>query len=151
MKDTNSNFHVFVGQVGYWLPWNPNADKIEDETFADSQLQELMTKYKENNVNKDIFYEEQKRDKIRAAQEERLRADKEKKVQEQLDNISETPCDEPSVEDPSASEPEPEAKKISDDEPCSVISEEPAPGGASDLERVLTEEDPWLANKNKST
>ena len=160
LHKSDSNFHVFVGQVGYWLPWNPCADKIEDETFADTQLNELMTKYKENNVNKDIFYEEQKRDKIKAAQEERLRAEKERKAQEALENVSEEPSveGEPSVEDePCADEPcveevtpEPEQKKISEDEPCSVISEEPAPGGASDLERALTEEDPWMANKNRT-
>ena len=157
LHKSDSNFHVFVGQVGYWLPWNPCADKIEDETFADSQLNELMTKYKENNVNKDIFYEEQKRDKIKAAQEERLRAEKEKKAQESLENISDEPAvesepcveSEPYVEDVT---PEPEVeKKVSEDEPCSVISEEPAPGGASDLERALNEEDPWMANKNKGS
>ena len=133
------------------MPWNPCADKIEDETFADTQLNELMTKYKENNVNKDIFYEEQKRDKIRAAQEERLRAEKEKKAQETLENVSEEPCaEEPSVEEPSVEDATPGEKKISEDEPCSVISDEPAPGGASDLERALTEEDPWMANKNRN-
>jgi hypothetical protein len=142
LHKSDSNFHVFVGQVGYWLPWNPCADKIEDETFADTQLNELMTKYKENNVNKDIFYEEQKRDKIRAAHEERLRAEKERKAQESLENVSEEPCaEEPSVE---------VSNKISEDEPCSVISNEPAPGGTSDLERALTEEDPWMANKNRN-
>lgn len=159
LQKMDRKFNVFVGQVGYWLPWNPCADKIEDETFADSQLNDLMTKYKENNVNKDIFYEEQKRDKIKAAQEERLRAEKERKAQEALENVSEEPStEEPSVEDePCADEPcveevtpEPEQKKISEDEPCSVISEEPAPGGASDLERALTEEDPWMANKNRN-
>jgi len=151
LHKSDSNFHVFVGQVGYWLPWNPCADKIEDETFADTQLNELMTKYKENNVNKDIFYEEQKRDKIRAAQEERLRAEKERKAQESLENVSEEPCaEEPSVEDEPSVEVTEVEKKISEDEPCSVISEEPAPGGASDLERALTEEDPWMANKNRN-
>ena len=150
LHKSDSNFHVFVGQVGYWLPWNPCADKIEDETFADTQLNELMTKYKENNVNKDIFYEEQKRDKIKAAQEERLRAEKEKKAQESLENVSEEPCAEDSVTDePCAEEVPPEEKKVSEDEPCSVISDEPAPGGASDLERALNEQDPWMANKNR--
>ena len=163
LHKSDSNFHVFVGQVGYWLPWNPCADKIEDETFADSQLNDLMTKYKENNVNKDIFYEEQKRDKIKAAQEERIRSEKEKKAQEALENVSEEPCaedsvaDEPSTEVPCTEVPcaeeslsEVPSKKVSEDEPCSVISDEPAPGGASDLERALTEEDPWMANKNKN-
>ena len=150
LHKSDSNFHVFVGQVGYWLPWNPCADKIEDETFADTQLNELMTKYKENNVNKDIFYEEQKRDKIKAAQEERLRAEKEKKAQESLENVSEEPCAEDSVTDePCAEEVVSEEKKISEDEPCSVISNEPTPGGASDLERALNEQDPWMANKNR--
>uniref|UniRef100_A0A6C0C581 Uncharacterized protein n=1 Tax=viral metagenome TaxID=1070528 RepID=A0A6C0C581_9ZZZZ len=154
LHKSDSNFHVFVGQVGYWLPWDPSADKIEDETFADTQLNELMTKYKENNVNKDIFYEEQKRDKIKAAQEERLRADKERKAKEALDNVSDEPCpegpipeDEPCPEEPSVQSC---ADKVSEDEPCSVVSDEPAPGGASDLERALNDEDPWMAQKNKT-
>jgi len=66
----DSNFHVFIGQVGYWLPWDPNADKVTDEVFQNSQLNDMMEKYQENNVNRDVFYEEQKRDKIKAAQEE---------------------------------------------------------------------------------
>jgi hypothetical protein len=154
LHKSDSNFHVFVGQVGYWLPWDPSADKIDDEHFSDTQLNELMTKYKENNVNKDIFYEEQKRDKIKAAQEERLRTEKENKAKEALDNVSEEP--EPEVDN----EPCPEqslpsvqscSAKVSEDEPCSIVSDEPAPGGASDLERALNDEDPWMAQKNKST
>ena len=72
----DSSFHVFIGQVGYWLPWNPCADKIEDEKFLDSGLNELMSKYKENNINKDLMYEEEKRDKMKAAQAEVLAAKK---------------------------------------------------------------------------
>jgi len=52
------------------LPWNPCADKIEDEKFLDSGLDELMSKYKENNINKDLMYEEEKRDKMKKAKEE---------------------------------------------------------------------------------
>ena len=157
LHKSDSNFHVFVGQVGYWLPWDPSADKIEDETFADTQLNELMTKYKENNVNKDIFYEEQKRDKIKAAQEERIRAEKERKAQESLDNVSEEPePEDPYIEDepcPEDSLPSVEScsNKISEDEQCSIISDQPTPGGASDLERALNEEDPWMAQKTKTS
>ncbi len=136
LHKSDQNFHVYVGQVGYWLPWDPNADQIEDEHFTDSQLNELMQKYKENNVNKDIFYEEQKRDKIKAAQEERLRAEKEKKASESLEDVSEKEAEfEPCVE--------------SVDEPCSIVSDEPAP--QSDLERALTSEDPWMQQKNNAS
>jgi len=136
LHKSDQNFHVYVGQVGYWLPWDPNADQIEDEHFTDSQLNELMQKYKENNVNKDIFYEEQKRDKIRSAQEERLRAEKEKKAAESLEDVSEKEAEfEPCVE--------------SVDEPCSIVSDEPA--SQSDLERALTSEDPWMQQKNNAS
>ena len=104
LHKTDKNFHVFVGQVGYWLPFNPNPDKIDEEHFGDDQLNDLMQKYKENSVNKDIFYEEQKREKIKASQEERLRAERERKSKESLENVSEEPEPE-NVSD----EPEPES------------------------------------------
>ena len=51
-------------------------DKVEDEYYIDTQLNEMMQKYKENNVDRDIFYEEE-RDKIKAAREEVIRKKKE--------------------------------------------------------------------------
>lgn len=138
LHKTDSNFHVFVGQVGYWLPFNPNPDKIDDEHFGDDQLNDLMQKYKENNVNKDIFYEEQKRDKIKAAQEERIRAEKERKAAESLENVSEenTVENEPCVEESKVHE-----------EPIGLDSQEPAE--TSDLERVLSSKDPWMQRKEQ--
>ena len=72
-KELINGVNVFVGQVGYWLPWDPNADQIEDEAFISPQLNDMMEKYKENNINKDIFYEEQKREKVKAAKEEAMK------------------------------------------------------------------------------
>ena len=99
LQGLDSEFHVFVGQVGYWLPWDPCADKIEDESFINSQLNDMMEKYKENNVNKDIFYEEQKRDKIKAAKEEAIRKKKEQMEQEKLENVKEEEVEEKEVEE----------------------------------------------------
>ena len=73
LQNIDSEFHVFVGQVGYWLPWDPCADKVEDEHYMNNQLNEMMEKYKENNINKDIFYEEEKRNKLKAAKEEQMK------------------------------------------------------------------------------
>ena len=87
---TRADFNVFVGQVGYWLPFNPCADKVEDEHFINSQLNDMMEKYKENTINKDLFYEEQKRDKVKAAREEVLRKKREEaeqKKQEEEENM----------------------------------------------------------------
>ena len=59
-----------MGQVGYWYHWDPNADGVESEVFQELSLNDMMEKYEENNINRDVFYEEQKRDKIAAAKEE---------------------------------------------------------------------------------
>jgi hypothetical protein len=137
---SDSNFHVFVGQVGYWLPFNPCADNIEDEHFGDDQLNNLMQKYKENNVNKDIFYEDQKRDKIKSAQEERLRAEKEQKSKEALENVS---------EEPEAEEPCAEESKVVDEEPVGLDSQEPVE--QCELEKTLSEKDPWMQRKESDS
>lgn len=47
------NFHVFVGQVGYWLPWDPNPDLIKDQEYLNEQLNTLMKKYMEQRSYKD--------------------------------------------------------------------------------------------------
>ena len=87
LQGIDSDFHVFVGQVGYWLPWDPCADRIEDESFINSQLNDMMEKYKENTMNKDLFYEEQKREKIKLAREEVMRKKKEEAEQKKLDDM----------------------------------------------------------------
>ena len=94
LQNIDSDFHVFVGQVGYWLPWDPCADKIEDEHYIDTQLNEMMQKYKENNIDRDIFYEEEKRDKVKAAREEVIRKKKEKMEEEKVLENSKEPVPE---------------------------------------------------------
>ena len=135
----DSGFHTFVGQVGYWLPWDPNADKVADEVFQDSQLNDMMEKYQENNVNRDMFYEEQKRDKIKAAQEEVRKAKEEeaaKKALEAKDAAEEYPIDEPiqegtSIEDMEPEpEPDPDFEPEPEPEPVLITDAEPSPGGS---------------------
>ena len=153
LSTRDSSFHVFIGQVGYWLPWEPNADKVENEHFQNSQLNDMMEKYEENNVNRDMFYEEQKRDKIKAAHEENRKAEEEKKSEEKLKGISEEypiadmePEPEPAPADmepepaPADMEPEPEpSPEPEGDEPIpekgSEVSEE--------IKKSLDGDDPW--------
>ena len=56
----DSTFHVFVGEVGKWLPWDPTADGVQDGVFQNDELNNMMEKYQENSINRDVFYEEQK-------------------------------------------------------------------------------------------
>ena len=58
LQKIDPNFNVYIGQVGYWLPWDPRADKVEDQEYAEPKLNELVKKYKENESNKDQHFRE---------------------------------------------------------------------------------------------
>ncbi|ANS04255.1 hypothetical protein [uncultured Mediterranean phage] len=156
LSTIDSSFHVFIGQVGYWLPWDPCADSVEDEVFQNSQLNDMMEKYQENNVNKDIFYEEQKRDKVQAAREEVLKKKKEDEEKAKLEAAAiedkaeepvegdaegdaERDAEEPVAEEPVAEEPVPEETK--------EVVEEMVHKVDKDIKDSLEGVDPWLANK----
>ena len=151
LSTMDSSFHVFIGQVGYWLPWDPNADKVENEHFQNTQLNDMMEKYQQNNVSRDMFYEEQKREKIKAAQEEVRKAEEEKKEEgkENLKDVSE--------EYPIDMEPEPESG-IMDMEPepeSGIMDMEPEPEPediepvkegttvSDEIKESLDGDDPW--------
>ena len=154
----DSSFHVFIGQVGYWLPWNPCADKIEDEKFLDSGLNELMSKYKENNINKDLLYEEEKRDKMKAAQAEVLAAKKREEEATQLEDkigleesvvepVEEDAVVEPVVEDAVEEPVKEDAVEHALDEPVKLDDSKLDESLKSSLDDV----DPWLKNKLDSS
>ena len=63
LQRMDRSFHVFVGQVGYWLPWDPQADNVENEEYLEEELNTMMKEYKQNEVRKDLFYEEQEGEK----------------------------------------------------------------------------------------
>ena len=68
-------FDVFVGQMGYWCPWDPNPQKIDDIEYMNNDLNKLVKEYKSNEAKKDMFYQEQKtqRQKDALSAEDRLK------------------------------------------------------------------------------
>lgn len=60
LRKIDGKFHVYVSEVGVWCPWSPNPDDIQNQEFAETQLNTLMKHYKENQTKKDIYYEERK-------------------------------------------------------------------------------------------
>lgn len=81
LQKLDRSFHVYVGQVGFWLPWDPSANNMVDQEYAEPELNRLVKEYKENETKKDMFYEEQKREKQQAAIAESMRI-KEKQKEE---------------------------------------------------------------------
>ena len=69
LSKTDKNHNVFVGQVGYWLPWDPTqaeTDKLEAE-YQEKGLNELMKKYNENVEAKNQHFADMKQEKINSA------------------------------------------------------------------------------------
>ena len=58
LSKTDKNHNVFVGQVGYWLPWDPSLTYVDDidGEYLNNELNTLMKKYKENQENKDAQF-----------------------------------------------------------------------------------------------
>jgi len=57
--------NLYVGKVGCWLPWDPSEHVMPEVEYAEQELNELMRKYKENEANREIFFEEEKAEKIK--------------------------------------------------------------------------------------
>jgi hypothetical protein len=64
LRRRDPSFNVFVGQVGYWLPWDPECESIPEQEYQEGMLNDLVKQYKENLTNKDELYEQVKNDRI---------------------------------------------------------------------------------------
>jgi hypothetical protein len=52
--------HVFVGEVGKWLPWDDDASNAEDAVYAEPKLNEMMKAYKDSQAKAAEYTEERK-------------------------------------------------------------------------------------------
>ena len=70
LRKKDPSFNVFVGQIGYWLPWDPECESLPEQEYQESQLNDLVKKYKENLNNRDDLYEQVKNERIEKARRE---------------------------------------------------------------------------------
>lgn len=60
IKKFDKNFDVYVAEVGCWCPWSPYADDLANQEFAETHLNTLMKRYKDNLSVSDLSFEERK-------------------------------------------------------------------------------------------
>jgi len=60
-------FNVFVGEMGKWLPFDPNPDSeaVKDSEYANEQLNNMMQSYMENQEKAKIYHEQRKAEMVR--------------------------------------------------------------------------------------
>jgi len=73
LQDKDSDFHVFVGEVGKWLAWDPDVNSVEDHVYQDEQLNDLMRGYKENLKKTAKMEQERKSDKLKGSEQVKLK------------------------------------------------------------------------------
>jgi hypothetical protein len=67
IQKLDPSFNVYVGQVGFWLPWDPAPHEVADQEYADEQLNTLMKNYKSNESQRDEFYASTKQSRLQGA------------------------------------------------------------------------------------
>jgi hypothetical protein len=67
LQKSDPNFNIYMGAVGKWMAWEPDPNKISTQEYANEQLNTLMQKYRENEEAREVFYTEQKRQRIGTA------------------------------------------------------------------------------------
>lgn len=60
VKKIDNKFNIYIAQVGCWCPWSPNPDCLENQEYAETQLNTLMKEYKKNMTDKDVIFENRK-------------------------------------------------------------------------------------------
>jgi len=69
VKKLDNKFNIYIAQVGCWCPWSPNPDCLENQEYAETQLNTLMKEYKKNMNDKDVVFENRKSSLFSAATE----------------------------------------------------------------------------------
>ena len=135
LQRRDKNFNVFVGQVGYWLPWDPSAEDIKDQEYQEEQLNQLMKKYNENADEKEEFYEQEKQEKIKKAREENRKKNKTDKSEFELNQ----PKDKDQIE---------KMRTIIDNSRGYETSKEKVEQVSNEF-RTLNDDDPWIKRQHE--
>lgn len=164
LRRKDPNFNVFVGQVGSWLPWDPECEQVPEQEYQEEMLNELVKKYQENLDNRDNIYDQLKEEQLKKARED-LKARKAKLAEENESVKESTDEDKKKIEelreivDESDKQYYENMKKMQEqknnDKPIVTEIPESNEVSVSDEQNFQSEtinslesEDPWMKNKN---
>ena len=78
LRETDPNHDVYIGQVGMWMPFHPEAYKTGKVEYLEKDLNDLMAQKKKNDeISKEQFKQRVKESKQKAIRENIAKAEKE--------------------------------------------------------------------------
>ena len=84
LQEIDPDFHVFVGQVGKWCPWDPDPKTSTDQVYREEELQKLMKSYKENRQKAKRMEQERKDTLLNRSMEDERTAKRRERLQKKL-------------------------------------------------------------------
>lgn len=67
LRENDPHFDVFVGPVGVWMPWDPDAYRLGNVEYMEKELNDLMHKKQENEAAAKNYFDERVKEAKRAA------------------------------------------------------------------------------------
>ena len=166
LRRKDPNFNVFVGQVGSWLPWDPECEQIQEQEYQEEMLNELVKKYQENLENRDNIYDQLKEEQLKKARQD-LKERKAKLAEEQESVKESTEEDKKKIEelreivDESDKQYYENMKKMNEQKKSNEVTVTEIPESLESNNVIVSDEqnfqkenietmeaeDPWLKNK----
>jgi hypothetical protein len=72
LREHDPYFDVYVGPVGVWMPWEPDAYKTGKVEFLESELNQLMSNKKQNEESAKDYFDQRVKDSKKKAMEENI-------------------------------------------------------------------------------
>lgn len=67
LQQKDKYHNIFLADVGKWTPWDPQPHEIAEQEYAQDELNTLMRKYKENEDNREKFFDERTKGSVAGA------------------------------------------------------------------------------------
>jgi hypothetical protein len=74
LREVDSNHDVFVGPVGLWMPWEPEAYKTGRVEYMEEELNQLMSEKTKNESNAKVAFEQRLKETKQKAIEENIKS-----------------------------------------------------------------------------
>jgi hypothetical protein len=73
LREVDPNHDVFVGPVGLWMPWDPEAYKTGKVEYMEEELNQLMSEKQKNETNAKSAFEQRVKETKQKAMEENVK------------------------------------------------------------------------------
>ncbi|NDH68696.1 MAG: hypothetical protein EBY22_12490, partial [Gammaproteobacteria bacterium] len=70
LRENDPHFDVFVGPVGVWMPWDPDAYRTGKVEHLEAQLNQLMDNKQKNEASAKEYFDQRVKETKRKAHEE---------------------------------------------------------------------------------